>query len=314
MKALVTGCAGFIGSHLTNRLLAEGYDVTGIDCFTGYYPKEIKIHNIASALENPRFRLRTTDLLDMTEYPEADIVFHLAAQAGVRASWGTDFTTYTKNNIEVTQRLLEWYKDRKIRKFVYSSSSSVYGDVVLPMREDTRLQPVSPYGVSKLAAEHLCYLYWKTFDVPVITLRYFTVYGPRQRPDMAINKFVTAVMNEVPLVIYGDGTQTRDFTYISDIIDATILATTIESSGHILNIGGGSRITINQLIKELEASCGKQANVQFIERQKGDVNDTLADNRKAKSVLDWNPRISVHEGIRRYVEWYRQNPIGNEER
>src|SRR5665647_95358 len=259
MKALVTGCAGFIGSHLTDRLLADGYEVTGIDCFTDYYPRSIKESNIHDAQKNPRFTLLEQDILEMNKFPDVDYVFHEAAQAGVRASWGSSFSIYSRNNIEVTQRLLEYYKNKSLKKFIYASSSSVYGDAPLPMREDMRLQPVSPYGVSKLAAEHLCYLYWKNFSLPTVSLRYFTVYGPRQRPDMAINKFVKAILNNSPITLFGDGSQTRDFTYVSDVVKANILASVAGAPGSIFNIGGGSRITVNELIQELEKNCGKPA-------------------------------------------------------
>ncbi|NLP24410.1 MAG: NAD-dependent epimerase/dehydratase family protein, partial [Syntrophomonadaceae bacterium] len=194
MRVLVTGCAGFIGSTLTDRLLHDGYDVIGIDRFSDYYSRNLKERNLSLAMKHPRFTLLEEDIVEMETFPEVDYVFHLAAQAGVRASWGKSFDIYTRDNIQATQRLLEFYKDLKIRKFVYSSSSSVYGNVELPMREDQMVQPVSPYGVSKLAAEHLCYLYWKNYGVPTVSLRYFTVYGPRQRPDMGINKFVNAVL------------------------------------------------------------------------------------------------------------------------
>ncbi|MDO9324539.1 MAG: GDP-mannose 4,6-dehydratase [Methanoregula sp.] len=307
MKCLVTGCAGFIGSNLTDQLLKEGHEVIGIDCFTDYYSRKIKEKNIGSALKNSQFQFIDEDLLDMMEYPEVDAVFHLAAQAGVRASWGSDFTIYIKNNIEATQNLLEWYKDQNLKKFVYSSSSSVYGDVCLPMHEDMRLQPVSPYGVTKLAAEHLCYLYWKNFGLPAVSLRYFTVYGPRQRPDMAINKFVTAILNEKPITLYGDGNQTRDFTFVSDIVDANILAAIAGKPGSVFNIGGGSRITVNDLITELEKNCGKLAKIQFVEQQKGDVKDTLADIRKTETELEWKPRVLIQDGARKYVQWYLQN-------
>ncbi|MFZ1976379.1 MAG: NAD-dependent epimerase/dehydratase family protein [Bacteroidota bacterium] len=306
MKCLVTGCAGFIGSNLTDQLLEEGHDVTGIDCFTDYYSERIKKENIAPALENSHFVFIAKDILELTTYPEVDVVFHLAAQAGVRASWGSDFSVYTRNNIEASQRLLEYYKDKSLKKFVYASSSSVYGDVPLPMHEDMRLQPVSPYGVTKLAAEHLCHLYWKNFGLPTVSLRYFTVYGPRQRPDMAINKFVTAILNEKPIPLYGDGAQTRDFTYVSDIVDANLKAASSGTPGSVFNIGGGSRITVNDLIRELEKNCRRSAKIQFVDQQKGDVKDTLADIRKAESELGWRPRISLGEGARTYVQWYLQ--------
>jgi len=307
MRVLVTGCAGFIGSNLTDQLLKYGHEVFGIDCFTNYYSQEIKRENIAHALKNPQFTFFQRDLLDMNMYPDIDVVYHLAAQAGVRGSWGSDFSVYTRNNIEATQRLLEWYKDKNLKKFVYSSSSSVYGDVPLPMNEDMRLQPVSPYGVTKLAAEHLCYLYWKNFGLPTVSLRYFTVYGPRQRPDMAINKFVSAILNENPITLYGDGNQTRDFTYVSDVVEASIKASGSEPPGLVYNIGGGSRITVNELIKELEKNCGKSANISFVEQQKGDVKDTLADIVKVQSIFGWKPKVPIREGIKKYVQWYLRN-------
>ncbi len=307
MKCLVTGCAGFIGSNLTDQLLEAGHDVTGIDCFTDYYPERIKRQNITSALENSQFVFMKKDLLELNTYPEVDVVFHLAAQAGVRTSWGSDFSIYTRNNIEATQRLLEYYKDNNLTKFVYSSSSSVYGDVPLPMKEDMRLQPVSPYGVTKLAAEHLCYIYWKNFGLPTVSLRYFTVYGPRQRPDMAINKFVTAILNGKSITLYGDGTQTRDFTYVSDIVDANLKAASTGTPGSVFNIGGGSRITVNELIRELERNCNKPAKIQFVEQQKGDVKDTLADIQKADTELGWKPRVPIRVGAKRYVQWYLKN-------
>jgi len=311
MKVLVTGCAGFIGSHLTEYLLKEGHEVTGIDCFTDYYAKELKEKNLSVALQHKNFTFLHNNLSDMTEFPDVDIVFHQAAQAGVRSSWGKDFSIYSRNNIEATQRLLEWYTNTKVKKFVYASSSSVYGDVSLPMHEEMRLQPVSPYGVSKLAAEHLCYLYWKNFQVPTISLRYFTVYGPRQRPDMGINTFVKSIMEENEISIYGDGTQTRDFTYIDDVIRANILAAMSNVSGEVFNIGGGNRISLNDLISVIEQATGKKAFVRYTATQKGDVVDTLADNSKARQKLGWEPHVDIRDGISRYVSWIKnqqQNP------
>ncbi len=262
MKALVTGCSGFIGSHLSDKLLEHGYDVVGIDCFTDYYSREIKEANIANALNHKNFEFVEGDLLDMNSYPEVDYVFHEAAQAGVRKSWGKDFEIYTRNNILVTQKLLEFYKDKKTRKFVYASSSSVYGDTELPMKEKTSLNPVSPYGVTKLAAENLCYLYWKNYGLPTASLRYFTVYGPRQRPDMAIHKFVKAISNEDEITIFGDGTQTRDFTYIDDAIEANLLAANSDSKGEIFNVGGGSTISVNELIKLIGKTLQKEPKIK----------------------------------------------------
>jgi UDP-glucose 4-epimerase len=304
MKTLVTGCAGFIGSHLAERLLREGYEVIGIDCFTDYYPREIKEANISNALNHSKFKLIEEDLLEMDEFPEVDYVFHEAAQAGVRASWGKSFEIYTRNNIEATQKLLEFYKDREIKKFVYASSSSVYGDAELPMKENSPLKPVSPYGVTKLAGENLCYLYWKNYGVPIVSLRYFTVYGPRQRPDMAIHKFVKAILNEEEITVYGDGTQTRDFTHVDDVVDATLLAADNDLVGEVFNVGGGSRISVNELIKKIEDATGKKAQAKYVEKQKGDLRDTLADVKKAKKELVWKPKININVGVKSVVEWF----------
>ena len=311
MKVLVTGCAGFIGSHLTEYLLKDGHEVTGIDCFTDYYAKELKERNLSAALQYQNFTFLHNDLSDMLEFPDVDIVFHQAAQAGVRSSWGKDFSIYSRNNIEATQRLLEWYKDKNLKKFVYASSSSVYGDVSLPMSEDMRLLPVSPYGVSKLAAEHLCYLYWKNYGIPTISLRYFTVYGPRQRPDMGINKFVYSILEGKEIVIFGDGTQTRDFTYIDDAVYANILAANSDVSGEVFNIGGGNRISVNDLIFVIEQATGRRAIIRYTDKQKGDVIDTLADNSKARRILGWEPRVDIRDGISHYVSW-RKNLYQNQ--
>lgn len=300
MKALITGCAGFIGSNLTDYLLEKGYEVTGIDCFTDYYSKKLKKANIANALKNKNFKFIEENILNIEEYPKVDYIFHMAAQAGVRASWGENFDIYTKNNVEATQKLLEFYKDLKIKKFIYSSSSSVYGDSKLPMHEESLLKPVSPYGVTKLAAEHLCYLYWKNYNVPTISLRYFTVYGPRQRPDMAINKFIKAIFNKEKIIVYGDGEQTRDFTYIDDVVNAIVLSAESYVKGEVFNIGGGSRISINELIKEIERLTKHEAFVKYIKKQEGDVIDTQADLTKIRG-LSWNPEIDIHSGLEKYI-------------
>jgi len=322
MKALVTGCAGFIGSHLVDNLLERGYEVIGIDCYTDYYSREIKDANISNALKNfslkkkpllkkhhknAKFEFIEEDILNMEKFPEVDYVFHLAAQAGVRASWGKSFGIYTRNNIDATQKLLEFYKDRAIKKFVYASSSSVYGDAELPMKEDSLLKLVSPYGVTKLAGENLCYLYWKNYNVPTVSLRYFTVYGPRQRPDMAIHKFVKAIINEKEITVFGDGTQTRDFTFVDDAIEANILAAESDSIGEVFNIGGGSRINVNALIGEIEKIVGKKATINNIAKQKGDVRDTLADVNKARKKLGWTPKVDIRVGLKIFIEWFKSN-------
>ena len=306
MKALVTGCAGFIGSHLVERLLKEGYEVKGIDSFTDYYSRAIKEENIARAIKNKSFSFIEEDITQMKRFPDADYVFHLAAQAGVRASWGKDFEIYIRDNVLATQKLLEFYKQKRIKKFVFASSSSVYGDAELPMKEDSVLKPVSPYGVTKLAAENLCYLYCKTYNIPTVSLRYFTVYGPRQRPDMAIHKFVNAVLNDEEISVFGDGMQTRDFTFIDDVLDATILAANNDAVGEVFNIGGGNRISVNDLIKQIGELVGKKARIKHVERQKGDAKDTLADITKTTKLLNCVPKIKIEEGLRRYVEWYQK--------
>jgi len=305
MKVLVTGCAGFIGSHLTERLLRDGFDVIGIDCFTDYYPREYKDKNIKNALEDERFTLIEQDIRSMDAFPDVNYVFHQAAQAGVRKSWGRDFEIYARDNILATQRLLEYYKDCGIKKFVYASSSSVYGDCELPMKETRMLKPVSPYGVTKLAAENLCYLYYENYGVPTASLRYFTVYGPRQRPDMAIHLFVRAILNREEITVYGDGNQTRDFTFVDDVVEANLLAAMSSSQGEVFNVGGGTRISVNELIKIMENVTGRRAVVKYIEKQKGDVKDTLADADKIGK-LGWKPKVGIDEGIRRFVEWYEE--------
>jgi UDP-glucose 4-epimerase len=201
--------------------------------------------------------------------------------------------------------MLEFYKDLNIKKFVYASSSSVYGDAELPMQEDSMLKPVSPYGVTKLAAEHLCYLYCKNYEVPTVSLRYFTVYGPRQRPDMAIHMFVKAIFKGEEITIFGDGSQTRDFTFVDDAVEANILAAKSDSAGEVFNIGGGSRISVNDLVTEIEKIVGNKARMKYIEKQKGDVLDTWADVSKAKEELNWKSKIGISEGLDLFTMWFK---------
>lgn len=307
MKTLITGCAGFIGSHLTERLLKNGIEVVGIDCFSDYYDRKIKEENLAVSLNNDKFTFIEKNLLEIDEYPDVDFVYHMAAQAGVRDSWGDRFTSYTSNNIEVTWRLLEFYKELNIKKFIYSSSSSVYGDVELPMNEKSQLKPVSPYGVTKLAGENLCYLYWKNYNIPTISLRYFTVYGPRQRPDMAINKFFTSILNGDEIIVYGDGEQVRDFTFIDDAVNAILMAAESEVVGDVFNVGGGSSISVNKLINEIEEVTGKKARVKYIEKQKGDVKNTEASLEKIETVLRWKPKITMRTGLEKYMDEHKHN-------
>lgn len=306
MKSLITGCAGFIGSHLAEKLLREGHEVIGIDCFTDYYARTIKENNIRNALGNKKFTFIEEDLVDMQEFPDVDYVFHQAAQAGVRASWGKDFEIYTRNNILATQKLLEYYKDRNLRKFVYASSSSIYGNVTeLPIREETPKNPFSPYGVTKLAAENLCNLYYMNYGTPTVSLRYFTVYGPRQRPDMAINKFVRAAFSGGIIEEYGDAKQTRDFTYISDAVQANLQAALSNVKGESFNIGGGSRISVIELVKLIKDAVGKEVQIKHIEAQKGDVRDTYADTTKARKLIGYVPEIGIKDGVKKYVDSFK---------
>jgi nucleoside-diphosphate-sugar epimerase len=222
----------------------------------------------------------------------------------VRASWGKDFEIYTENNVRATQRLLEWAKDKKfVRKFIYASSSSVYGDTdVLPMVEDSLLRPLSPYGVTKLAGEHLCNLYWKNFGVPVVSLRYFTVYGPRQRPDMAFHKFIKAILKDKEIEIYGDGEQTRDFTYIDDVVEASVSAVSA-TEGEIFNIGRGTRLALKDTVKILQEIMKKEVRVKYIPVQKGDVRHTVADITKARKFLKYDPKVGLESGLAKEIEW-----------
>ena len=311
MKCLITGAAGFIGSSLSDLLLSQGHDVIGVDCFTDYYQREIKEANIAQALADPRFTFLEDDLLAMDVdglLQGIDWVFHEAAQAGVRASWGTSFDIYVRNNILVTQKLLEAARNSQIKRLVYASSSSIYGDSPeLPLRESARPQPVSPYGVTKLAAEHLCYLYHVNYGVPAVSLRYFTVYGPRQRPDMAFNKFIRAALRGEEIVVHGDGEQTRDFTFISDICNANLLAAQTEgAAGRVFNVGGGSRVTVNHVLDVLSALAGGNLKVRHIEDQKGDVRHTLSDTTAAHEILGYYTKVPVEEGLAREFAWQRR--------
>ncbi len=310
MKVLVTGCAGFIGSHVSEALVKKGDEVIGIDCFTDYYPRKIKEKNIANLTKKQNFRfiegnILKLDLKDLLK--NINCIIHEAAQAGVRASWGQSFRIYVDNNILATQKLLEAAKNSEIKKFVYASSSSVYGDVnTLPMKETDKPKPVSPYGVSKLAGEYLCYLYWKNFNLPTISLRYFTVYGERQRPDMAFHRFIKAILENKKITMYGDGNQTRDFTYISDIVNATISAAESSISGEVFNIGGGIRTSLAEIICLLEKLIGKKAKTEYVKKQMGDVKHTLADIRKAKNILDYKPTMKIEEGLKKEIEWIKK--------
>ena len=300
MNALVTGAAGFVGSHLCGELLDHGYAVRGVDCFTDYYPRARKCQNVEPLLGRRGFRFTECDLHDVELgelLDDIDVVFHLAGQPGVRPSWGRDFGHYVRQNISVTQRLLEAVKPRPIRKLVYASSSSVYGDAeCFPTPESVRPAPVSPYGVTKLAAEHLCELYRVNFGIPTVSLRLFTVYGPRQRPDMAFSRLVEAALRQRTFELYGDGSQTRDFTYVADVVSAMRDAALSDWCG-VANIGGGSRTSMKQVIAAVEALCGP-VDITVGRTQQGDVRHTAADTRVAATSFGYAPRTSITDGIR----------------
>ena len=307
MKALVTGGAGFIGSTLSEHLLGQGAEVVAIDCFTDYYPRPVKESNLVGLRGRPGYQFVEADVnaVDLDALlAGVSHVFHLAAQAGVRKSWGRDFHTYTRLNVDATQRLLEACVGKPIERVVYASSSSVYGDAVsLPMREDVMVQPVSPYGVTKLAAEHLCQLYFVNYQVPAVALRYFTVYGPRQRPDMGFHRFFSAVLDGRPVAQYGDGLQTRDFTFVADAVTATAAAAVRGTPGGVYNIGGGSRVSLREVFDIVARVSGRSVRMDRQPPQKGDMRDTYADTTRARADLGFVPSIGLEDGLRAMCNW-----------
>ncbi len=305
-RALVTGAAGFIGSTLSERLLADGVHVTGVDCFTDYYDVRLKRKNLEAATKHPHFTLLEHDLgaADLSALPDVDVVFHQAAQAGVRASWGKDFASYVHHNILATQRLLERYRDAKLERFVYASSSSVYGDAEkYPTDESLLPRPFSPYGVSKLAGEHLVLLYGRNFGMNVAALRYFTVYGPRQRPDMAFHKFCKALLRGEEIPVYGDGRQSRDFTFIDDAIEANVRAWQRSAPQGVYNIGGGSQVDVLQAVEILEKALGAKAKLRFEARPPGDPLRTRADATRLRADLDYATRVGIEDGLAAEARW-----------
>jgi len=310
--ALITGVAGFIGSSLAEKLLKDNFKVIGIDSFTNYYSPHIKEKNIENCLKHSNFSLIRQDLdtLDLsTMFENAEYIFHLSAQPGARASWGKEFTTYVKNNISITQKILESLKNNTtLKKFVFGSSSSVYGNQSSIMNEETSLtRPVSPYGVTKLASENLVNLYFKNYEIPTISLRYFTVYGPKQRPDMAFTRFFHSIIKDKKLIIFGNGEQTRDFTYVDDIVKATINAATSDSVGEILNVGGGSVFSLIQIIEFMKEITEKELEINFEKEQKGDVKYTNADISKSKKLINYKPSRNIKYGLTQQYEYIKTN-------
>ena len=306
---VVTGAAGFIGSSLCDRLLRDGHRVRGIDSFTDYYDPAIKRRNLAAALQHPRFEFTDGDLTaaDLGALlRDAACCFHLAAQAGVRASWGRDFAIYIRCNIEATQKLLEAARAVQLPRLVYSSSSSVYGNAQqMPMSEEARPQPVSPYGVTKLSGEQLCDLYYYNYGLSSVSLRYFTVYGPRQRPDMAFHKFIRAGLLGTAIEIYGDGEQTRDFTYIDDAVEANVAAWRYAKPHGVFNVGGGATVSLRHVLGVIESALGKKLEPRFTPKALGDVDHTHADTRHAANELGFRAGIRVEAGLPQEVAWAR---------
>jgi nucleoside-diphosphate-sugar epimerase len=304
-RALVTGAAGFVGSHLTERLLGMGVGVVGVDAFTDFYDASAKRHNIAVAGASERFTLVEADLASADIEPllaSVDTVFHLAAQPGVRGSWGTGFQTYVQDNIVATQRLLEAMAGRGI-PLIYSSSSSVYGDALQrPTPEDALPLPVSPYGATKLAGENLCRIYAREGRVPTVSLRYFTVYGPRQRPDMAFSRFISAVADGRPVTLYGDGSQSRDFTFVADAVEANLLAAANGRPGGVYNVGGGEEASIMETLDMIRDLVGRQPIIDRRASAPGDARHTSADVTRAADELGFRPRSGLREGLSLQVE------------
>lgn len=308
MRALVTGCAGFIGSHLTESLLADGCEVVGVDCFNDNYGRAAKLRNLEQSRDWMGFDFVPVDLsrgavADLVE--DCDMIFHLAAEPGVRASWGQRFDNYLRNNVLATQHLLEAARATEGKRFVYASSSSIYGQAEsLPTQEDVRPQPHSPYGMTKLAGEHLCALYHANYGVQTTSLRYFTVYGPRQRPDMAFHIFCAAALRGEQIKVFGDGSQTRDFTFVSDVVNATrAAAESADAPGLVFNIGGGTRVSLSEAIELIGGFTGQPLEVDHLRQQEGDVRDTGADTTRAELVLGFSPAVAFEDGLEREFQW-----------
>jgi nucleoside-diphosphate-sugar epimerase len=309
-RVVVTGAAGFIGSHLCERLLSAGHSVVGIDSFSDYYARVLKEQNLETSRANPNFTLLEADLAaaDLPPVLEgAAVVFHLAGQEGARPSWGDHFDRYVHDNIVATQKLLEALRESPVQRLVFASSESVYGDAVrFPTKETALPLPVSPFGMTKLAAEHLAFVYMRNFGIPVTSLRYFTVYGPRQRPDMAFFRFIEALVSNEEIEIFGDGEQTREFTFVSDAIDGTLKAASADVAGQIINLGGGSRVSVNKVLDTLEDVSQATARRLYRPAAPGDLRHTGASINVARERLGWEPRVSLREGLTKQWRWFRE--------
>jgi nucleoside-diphosphate-sugar epimerase len=313
MRCLVTGVAGFVGSTLAEKLIAEGHEVVGVDMFTDYYPRVQKEANLTKLKDEKKFTFIEKNLLTMDLeklLTGVNYIFHQAGQPGVRASWGKTFEGYTDNNISLTQKLLEvttQYSTEnpdQFKKFIFASSSSIYGDAeTFPTSETAVPNPVSPYGVTKLASEHLTTLYSKNFNLPVTALRYFTVYGPRQRPDMSFHRFFRAAFTGEEITVYGDGEQTRNFTFVSDIVEANYLAATTTTKSKVFNIGGGSQVSVNQVLELVKDISGKKLHIQYKNAVSGDARHTGADTTLAKNELGFQAKVSLREGLEKEARW-----------
>lgn len=307
-SVVITGGAGFIGSHLAEGCLACGWRVTAIDSFTDYYAEGCKRRNVADALEHPHYELVEGDLLEVhleDLLRSATSVFHLAAQPGTRTSW-QQFDVYVRQNVTSTLRLLEAARKVSVQRLVIASSSSIYGDAeILPTREDVRPSPVSPYGVTKVAAEHLAHVYWRNFGLPTVCLRYFTVYGPRQRPDMAFHRLISRALAREPFEVYGDGKQTRDFTFVADAVAGTLAASERGRPGATYNLGGGSRRSMTDVLETLGELLGRRVDTIYCEAQAGDARDTAADISRARLELGYEPAYALHPGLESQLGWQR---------